>query len=154
MKDTNNKITRYIKGNSDAFLTTKSNAYEITFTMPDGIKYTSEFPFEDYGSKSKALNAAKYELASYGYTKARKQDQPKAEEVRSEENTLVARYELDENLFALESILHVLYDTFVLPEDVAEKLLALQILASSKLGMEESYSFDVRSKLFLEIHRD
>lgn len=154
MKDTNNKITRYIKGNSDAFLTTKSNAYEITFTMPDGIKYISEFPFDDYGSKSKALNAAKYELASYGYTKARKQDQPQAEQVRAEENTLVSRLEIDENLFALETILHTLYDSLVLPEDVSEKLLALQILVSSKLGTEESYPFDVRSKLFLEVHRD
>lgn len=61
--------TRYVKGNDEALLITKRHAYEITFTMPYGMKYTSEFSFEDYGSQSNALSCAEYELACYGYSK-------------------------------------------------------------------------------------
>ena len=64
------------------------------------------------------------------------------------------RQELDQNLFALESILNSLFDSFVLPEDVEDSMRSLIILVGSKLGTEESYPFDVRSKLFLEIHKD
>jgi hypothetical protein len=153
MKDTNNKITRYIKGDSDAFLTTKSNAYEITFTMPDGIKYTSEFPFDDYGSKSKALNAAKYELASYGYTKARKQDQPKQEE-ETPKDTLISRKLVDYNLIVLRETLGYLIDFMRYPEDITEAMNNLHDIVEEHFTNTDGLNCDIELRYYEEIHRD
>lgn len=148
MDNTKNNVTRYLKNGEEAFLTTKSHAYEVTFIMPDGMKYTSEFPFEDYGSKSKALSAAKMELSSYGFYKARRQDQIK------KEPRLLSRTEVNQNLFALESLLSSVCDSFVLPDDVKCSMLDLIELVDSKLGLNEAYDVDVSPKLFVEVYED
>ena len=143
-----NKKTRYLKGDKEAWLIEKKDTYEATFTNDEGMNFFSDFPFEDYGSKSKALAAAKMELSSYGYYKARRQDQIK------KEPRLLSRTEVNENLFVLESLLSSVCDSFILPDDVKCSMLDLIELVDSKLGLNEAYDFDVSPKLFVEVYED
>ena len=143
-----NKKTRYLKGDKEAWLIEKKDTYEATFTNDEGMNFFSDFPFEDYGSKSKALAAAKMELSSYGYYKARIQDQIK------KEPRLLSRIEIDHNLLVLLEVTTFLKDYGIYPEDIKELLEELTLKVEKLVSALPSIDANVQLKIFEEIYED